>query len=199
MKPGFKYVPAALTVLFGLALLTASPKFHLLPGLRASVHAQSNSINNNPIPNSVSAFSLATGGISNFVAVPFPGKEGTCPEDAEEIGDAESPLNVKQHVAVKVVKDCNGNTNGTTDFYDEKGDKCVGTAARLIESINKAAAEVDGDCDASVARGIATRAKYVFFIIKKAPYGAFTLSWITPTGLTFNTSGSLTSGYALIR
>src|SRR6266478_2942496 len=78
MKTGFKRILAALAMLFGSALLLAS------------VRAQpSFTHSNNLIPNSVTAFSVATGGTLNFApALQYAVAPPPCPEESDDKGDS---------------------------------------------------------------------------------------------------------------
>jgi|SRR5467141_2685154 len=186
MKTGFKRILAALAMLFGSALLLAS------------VHAQSSFTHSNKlIPNSVTAFSVATGGTLNFVpALQVAAK--ACPEDAKEEGDSESPELTRQSVNAMATKSCDDPTEGEVEYKDEEGHTCRGPADDLSEDVVKSVkiARISGKCDSSDAGSMPQKARYVFTVIQTGPFGAFKISRITDSGSTYNSTGTLTNGYA---
>jgi hypothetical protein len=188
MKTGFKRILAALAMLFGSALLLAS------------VRAQSSfTHSNNLIPNSVTALSVATGGTLNFAPALL--SNGTsCPEEAKETGDAESPELNRQWVNVTAAKTCDDHTGGETEYKDDKGDSCTGPVDGLSEAVVMGIriAKVSGECDSSEAGKPSQKARYVFTVIQTGPFGAFKMSWLTDSGSTYSSSGTLKDGSAQI-
>ena len=183
MKTGFKRILAALAMLFGSALLLAS------------VHAQpSFTHSNNLIPNSVTAFSVATGGTLNFLA---PVADTKCPERAAAHGATVNTDGGKGSIDDDAQRDCSNNTSGHEDVEDDKGKQCKdGVVWSLDTIIPGVEAEEKGECETETGE----KADFDLKLVKNVPKApnTFMITWTTARGSVTHVSGMLIDGYELV-
>jgi hypothetical protein len=187
MKAGVKPILAALAILFGSALLLAS------------VHAQSSfTHSNNLIPNSLTAFSVATGGTLNFVpALQDSAAPPPCPKQAAAHGDTADTDGGKGRIDDDAQVDCYDNTSGTEDVEDSHGKKCShGTVESLVILVPEKEVEEKGECDTETGE----KANFDLKLVKNVPLmpNTFVITWATASGSTSYLSGMLIDGYELV-
>lgn len=173
MKRLLQWIPAALLVLFGFALLMVT------------VHAQS-------------AFSVGTGGSLNFVAAQQgcgnPGQpQCTCKQEtAEAHGDGVSDDGKTTRTDTDVVKDCDNNVSGDESF-EEENHRCTAGVPKTLTIVMNAATET-GECTAEDG----SKAEYTILMVKQATPNPnlWAISWSSPTS-SFNAKGLFIDGYVL--
>ncbi len=178
MKTGFKRILAALAMLFGSALLLAS------------VHAQSGfTHSNNLIPNSVTAFSVASGGTLNFLA---PVADDTCPKKVDARGDTVNDDGSKGMTDDHVEEDCEHRVSGTEDDVDNRGRKCEGQVTELTFVTNSVVKE-KGKCKREDGEEDDFDKAYT----KRVPLAPnnYVLTMTSPTGSVSRIAGTMIDGY----
>jgi hypothetical protein len=183
MKTGFKRILAALAMLFGAALLLVS------------VHAQSSfTHSNNLIPNSVAAFSVATGGTLNLLA-PVP--DTTCPKKVAAHGDTADNNGGKGRIDTDAEDDCSNHTSGSENAEDDKDNKkCTNGTVTWLKVIRAGTeAEEKGECDTEKGE----KAQFDLIVVKNvlAP-DTFVMTWSTAGGATSYMAGTFLDGYRLV-
>jgi hypothetical protein len=166
MKPGFKRILAAPAILFGSALLLAS------------VHAQSSfTHNNNLIPNSVTAFSVATGGTLNLLA---PVAATTCPERAAADGHTRNDDGSSGTLHNYAERDCDDRTSGSGEVDTDRGRRCAIIAVDSLIVITAREFEERGECDTDEG----TRSNFDLLLFERIPIAenAYVMTWNSSTG-----------------
>lgn len=179
MKTGFKRVLAGLAMLFGSALLLAT------------VYAQSSFTHgNNLIPNSVTAFPVATAGTLNFFSTLVDGT--TCPKKVAAHADTVNDDGSKGTTDDFAERDCDNNTSGSEDVEDDRGRKCKGPVNELI-FVTNSEVEEKGECDTETGE----KDQFDKVIVKRVPLApnTYVLTRTSPTGSVSSISGTLIDGY----
>jgi len=166
MKTGFKRILAAVAMLFGSALLLAS------------VRAQSSfTHSNSPIPNSVTALSVATGGTLNLLA---PLAATSCPEIAAADGDTRNDDGSGGRIHNYAERDCDDRTSGSGEVDTDRDGSCRNITVDSIARISVGEVDERGHCDTDEG----TRSDLELLLFKRLPFAenAYVATWNSSKG-----------------